>query len=64
MQLLGTTLQCVPALPGAQRYCYSAAAEVGEKHLAKVIVFDHIYRRGEQFSDNVFSSLGGVGAQL
>lgn len=40
LQLFGCTLQCVPALPGAQRHFYSTAAEVGDEHLVKLSVFD------------------------
>lgn len=43
MQLLGTTLQCVPALPGSQRHCYSAAAEVGDIDGIKVHMFHDLF---------------------
>lgn len=59
MQLLGTSLQCFPALPGAQRPCYSTAAEVGDEHEAKICSY-----LSESLYDNVFDSLGGAGTQL
>lgn len=51
VQLLGTTLQCVPALPGAQEFCYSTAATVGDKHCSYIDELSQYYT----CYNNVFS---------